>query len=81
MDVERLCNVHIPRWLENAGHGLAKIATYYDDPVKQAYDAFCTKKAYFCARSRSTTGLYWVAQRWASSWRHWLRRRRCASPS
>lgn len=27
-------------------HGLGEIAAYYDDPVKQAYDAFCTTKAY-----------------------------------
>ena len=37
-DVERLCNVHIPRWLTTPGMGEAKIAAFYDDPVKQACD-------------------------------------------
>ena len=33
-DVERLCNVHIPRWLATPGMGADKIAAFYDDPVK-----------------------------------------------
>ena len=40
VDVERLCNVHIPRWLETPGMGAEKIAAFYDDPVKQASDAY-----------------------------------------
>ena len=39
VDVERLCNVHIPRWLATPGMGETKIAAYYDDPVKRACDA------------------------------------------
>ena len=39
VDVERLCNVHIPRWLATPGMGEEKIAAFYDDPVKQACDA------------------------------------------
>ena len=46
VDVERLCNVHIPRWLETPGMGEEKIAAFYDDPVKQASDAYSTEKAY-----------------------------------
>src|SRR4029450_6434634 len=38
-DVERLCNVHIPRWLASPGMGEDKIAAFYDDPVKQACDS------------------------------------------
>lgn len=37
-DVERLCNVHIPRWLASDGMGVDKIAAFYDDPVKRAAD-------------------------------------------
>jgi 2-polyprenyl-6-methoxyphenol hydroxylase-like FAD-dependent oxidoreductase len=37
-DVERLCNVHIPRWLASDGMGVDKIAAFYDDPVKRAVD-------------------------------------------
>lgn len=73
MDVERLCNVHIPQWLASPGLGLEKIATYYDDPTKQAYDAFCRNKA-FALRSLSLdTSLYWVGQRWARFILHGLR--------
>ena len=46
VDVERLCNVHIPRWLATPGMGEAKIAAFYDDPVKQACDVLCAKKAF-----------------------------------
>jgi 2-polyprenyl-6-methoxyphenol hydroxylase-like FAD-dependent oxidoreductase len=38
-DVERLCNVHIPAWLATDGMDEAKIAAFYDDPVKTACDA------------------------------------------
>jgi 2-polyprenyl-6-methoxyphenol hydroxylase-like FAD-dependent oxidoreductase len=73
MDVERLCNVHILQWLASPGMGLDKIAAYYDDPVKQAYDAFCTKKAYGLKSLSIDTSLPWVAQRWARFVLHALR--------
>ena len=37
-DVERLCNVHVPRWLATEGMSVDKIAAFYDDPVKRACD-------------------------------------------
>src|ERR1700686_4412362 len=40
VDVERLCNMHIPRWLATPGMDEAKIASFYDDPVKRACDAY-----------------------------------------
>ena len=46
VDVERLCNVHIPRWLSTRGMGAAKIATFYDDPVKRECDAISLRKAF-----------------------------------
>ena len=64
-DVERLCNLHIPAWLATEGMGETKIAGFYDDPVKQACDAWSSAKAY---RFRSVSidhGIYWRAQRWA----------------
>ncbi len=73
MDVERLCNVHIPQWLASPGMGLKKIAAYYDDPVKQAYDAFCTERAYALKSLSTDTKLNWVAQRWARFVLHGLR--------
>ena len=44
VDVERLCNVHIPRWLATPGMGEAKIAAFYDDPVKLACDALPSRR-------------------------------------
>ena len=45
-DVERLCNVHIPRWLETPGMGRDKIAAFYSDTVKLAADQFSHDKAF-----------------------------------
>ena len=45
-DVERLCNVHIPRWLATDGMGAEKIAAFYDDPVKRACDRHSFDKAF-----------------------------------
>jgi 2-polyprenyl-6-methoxyphenol hydroxylase-like FAD-dependent oxidoreductase len=55
-DVERLCNVHIPRWLQTPGMGVDKIADFYGDPVKLACDRLSRHKAYalkaFCIDTR-----------------------------
>jgi 2-polyprenyl-6-methoxyphenol hydroxylase-like FAD-dependent oxidoreductase len=73
VDVERLCNVHIPRWLATPGMGEAKTAAYYDDPVKAACDALSSKKA-FGLRSYSTDPApFWVALRWAKFLAQWGR--------
>jgi 2-polyprenyl-6-methoxyphenol hydroxylase-like FAD-dependent oxidoreductase len=55
-DVERLCNHHIPQWLKTPGMDGAKIATFYDDPVKQACDAFAAEKAVSLKQSSLETG-------------------------
>lgn len=73
MDVERLCNVHVPEWFATPGMGVEKIATFYNDPIKQAYDAWCDKKAYGLRSSSIGTGLYWTAQRWSKFVLHWLK--------
>lgn len=44
-DVERLCNHHIPQWLQTPGMGESKIAAFYDDPIKRACDEFAAHKA------------------------------------
>ena len=64
-DVERLCNVHIPHWLATDGMGADKIATFYDDPVKVACDAFNLAKAYHLRSLTLDNSLQWRAQRWA----------------
>jgi transposase len=43
----------------------AKIAAFYDDPVKTACDAWSAAKAYSFRSVSIDTGVYWTAQRWA----------------
>jgi 2-polyprenyl-6-methoxyphenol hydroxylase-like FAD-dependent oxidoreductase len=64
-DVERLCNVHIPAWLASDGMGEDKIATYYDDPVKQACDAWSAAKAYHFRSVSIEPGITWRIRRCA----------------
>lgn len=63
-DVERLCNVHIPRWLASDGMDVEKIAAFYKDPVKRAYDAHSLEKAYALRALSTENGLPWQARRW-----------------
>jgi 2-polyprenyl-6-methoxyphenol hydroxylase-like FAD-dependent oxidoreductase len=64
-DVERLCNVHIPRWLATPGMGAEKIAAFYADPVRAAYHAHSAHKAFLVRSITIDTGLLWAARRWA----------------
>ena len=64
-DVERLCNVYIPRWLATQGMGADKIAAFYDDPVKRAYDAHSAHKAFHLRSLTVDPGFAWTARRWA----------------
>ncbi len=63
-DVERLCNTHIPRWLETSGMSEDKIAAFYDDPVKTACDDFSVSKAYQLRSFSTDAALPWHARRW-----------------
>ncbi len=65
VDVERLCNLHIPAWLAKPGMGEAKIAEFYADEVKVANDAYSTNKAFQLRSFCTDTSLPWVAKRWA----------------
>ena len=73
VDVERLCNVHIPRWLASPGMGEAKISAFYDDPIKRACDALCEKKAFRLRSYSIDTAPHWVALRFAKFIAHWGR--------
>lgn len=64
-DVAQLCNVHIPAWLATDGMGEEKIAAFYDDPLKQACDAWAMDKAHSFRSVSIDEGLYWRMQRWA----------------
>ena len=72
-DVERLCNVYIPRWLASPGMGADKVAAFYADPDKVACDAWSDAKGYSFRSVSINTGLYWSAQRWARA-AAWLAR-------
>jgi 2-polyprenyl-6-methoxyphenol hydroxylase-like FAD-dependent oxidoreductase len=63
-DVERLCNIHVPRWLATPGMGEEKIAAFYDDPVKRACDSHSLAMAYYVRSIAVDPGLLWQARRW-----------------
>ncbi len=62
-DVERLCNVHVPRWLSTPGMDVDKTATFYEDPVKKACDEFCFDKAHMLKSLSIDPGPRWWARR------------------
>ena len=62
-DVERLCNVYIPRWLETEGMSVDKIAAFYDDPVKRACDKHSHDKAFNLRAVSIEPGLQWRVRR------------------
>ncbi len=62
-DVDRLCNVHLPRWLETPGMGAEKIAAFYDDPVKVAKDAEAMRLSHFSRSMATDPGPIWAARR------------------
>jgi 2-polyprenyl-6-methoxyphenol hydroxylase-like FAD-dependent oxidoreductase len=62
-DVERLCNVHVPRWLETPGMGRDKIEAFYNDAEKRATDSFSYEKAFRLRALSTQRGLTWTARR------------------
>ena len=58
-DVERLCNVYIPKWLATPGVGVDKIAMFYDDAVKRECDQYSLAKAYSLRSLCIDTSLRW----------------------
>jgi 2-polyprenyl-6-methoxyphenol hydroxylase-like FAD-dependent oxidoreductase len=65
-DVERLCRIHLPRWLETPGMAAAKIATFYDDPIKRATDAQGVAASWRARSMATETSLPWAARRLAA---------------
>ena len=64
-DVERLCNVHIPRWLVTDGMDIDKIASFYDDPFKRECDEFSLAKAFDLRSFSLDPSMLWRARRWS----------------
>ncbi|MGO4339971.1 FAD-dependent oxidoreductase [Labrys sp. KB_33_2] len=62
-DVDRLCNVHIPRWFESPGMSSTKIAQYYADPVKVARDESAMKMSLESKSIKTDPSFYWALRR------------------
>src|SRR5262245_15548551 len=63
-DVERLCNVYIPRWFASEGMGADKIAAFYADPEKNACDHYSFNKAFTLRAMSIDERLPWRLRRW-----------------
>jgi 2-polyprenyl-6-methoxyphenol hydroxylase-like FAD-dependent oxidoreductase len=72
-DVERLCNVHVPRWLETLGMDIEKISAFYADPVKTACDRFSFDKAMRLKAFSIDPGVAWRLRRQAKFLAHYGR--------
>jgi 2-polyprenyl-6-methoxyphenol hydroxylase-like FAD-dependent oxidoreductase len=64
-DVERLCNVYIPRWLATPGMGREKIAGFYADPIKRLCDENSAMRAFYLRSLSTDEGMAWRTRRWA----------------
>lgn len=64
-DVERLCNLHIPNWLNTPTMSADKIGAFYDDPIKRASDDFSREKAFALRAYSMSDAPAWRARRWA----------------
>jgi 2-polyprenyl-6-methoxyphenol hydroxylase-like FAD-dependent oxidoreductase len=65
VDVERLCNGYVSRWLSTPGMGVDKIASFYADPEKVASDCKALELAYRTKAMSIAPGLGWWVRRWA----------------
>jgi 2-polyprenyl-6-methoxyphenol hydroxylase-like FAD-dependent oxidoreductase len=70
-DIDRLCNVLIPQWLETPGMGKDKITNFYSDPVKQAIDIEAMRMAHYRRSLTVDRSLRWDFHRR----QHFARRR------
>lgn len=64
VDVERLCNAYVSRWLATPGMAADKIAAFYNDPEKRASD----RRSFALARTTKETAVnpsvVWALRRW-----------------
>jgi 2-polyprenyl-6-methoxyphenol hydroxylase-like FAD-dependent oxidoreductase len=70
-DIDRLCNVLIPQWVETPGMGKEKIKSFYSDPVKQATDLEAMRMAHYRRSLTVDRNLRWDFHRR----QHFARRR------
>ncbi|RAK60734.1 FAD-dependent monooxygenase [Phenylobacterium hankyongense] len=62
-DVERLCMVHLPRWLASPGMGREKVSEFYQDPAKQAADRSALRAAHYRRGVTVDPGMGWTLRR------------------
>jgi 2-polyprenyl-6-methoxyphenol hydroxylase-like FAD-dependent oxidoreductase len=62
-DVERLMNVHLPKWLRTPGMSAAKLSSFYDDPVKRACDAKALHDSEYRRSLSTDPSLAWALHR------------------
>jgi 2-polyprenyl-6-methoxyphenol hydroxylase-like FAD-dependent oxidoreductase len=63
LDVDRLCNLHLPEWMATPGMASAKIAAFYDDPVKRKSDQLALERAEHQRLAATDTSWKWAAYR------------------
>ena len=70
VDIERLCTVYVPQWLETDGMDVDKIAQFYADEAKMASDQHAFAMAHFRQALTSDNRISWGLRRRM----HFLRR-------
>jgi 2-polyprenyl-6-methoxyphenol hydroxylase-like FAD-dependent oxidoreductase len=70
-DIDRLCNVLIPQWLDTPGMGKEKIKNFYSDPIKHATDIEAMRMAHYRRSLTVDRSLRWSFHRR----QHFTRRR------
>lgn len=62
-DVDRLCNVHVPRWLAKSDTSIEQIGQFYTDPVKRACDIQAARLGEYRRAVSVETSLSWRLHR------------------
>ena len=62
-DLDVLCGAHVPLWLSTPGMARDKIAAFYADPRKVAFDAECLRTAEYRRSVSTAQGLWWSMHR------------------
>ncbi len=71
-DIDCLCNVHVPQWLDTPGMAADKIAAFYADPMKLASDARAAADAEYRRSVNTEGGLKWGVHRMQTQFRRRL---------
>ncbi|RDJ24289.1 FAD-dependent monooxygenase [Bosea caraganae] len=72
-DVWRLCEAHVPHWFASDGMAAGKLASFYDDPEKQAVDRNSEQAAHALKAVTLMPGPAWQARRWGRFGGRWLK--------